>query len=68
MKKLNKWAVVTEASQNIIDGIRSGEIKSQREINDYIYGLYAYNIASSIDSMVNTYVTCESINLPFDIE
>ena len=65
MEKTNAWDVIKSESENIIEAIKSGEIKSVFEISEYVNGLYNYRVAEAITSIVDAYTLYYRIDLPF---
>ena len=68
MKTTNAWAIAMKESENIVKAIEAGQIKTQSEISKYIYNLYSYRVASAIESIVNAYISCESLDIPYSID
>lgn len=68
MKKTNVWEIIKAESDTIIKAIEKGEIKCRREMTEYADDLYNYRVAEAITSIVDAYIICYNINLPYSMD
>ena len=68
MKKTNVWELAKKEADIVIKAIDNGEVKTTKEIMDYLEAVYSWNFSTNVMSIVNAYTSVNNIDLPWDCE
>ena len=68
MTKVNVWELVKKEADIVIKAIDNGEVKTTKEIMDYLEAVYSWNFSTNVMSIVNAYTSVNNIDLPWDCE
>ena len=68
MKKANVWELVNKEAGNIISAIEKGEIKTHKELKEYLESVYNWKISDAIETIINVYLGVNNIDIPWDYE